>query len=134
MNLFFSKPFVRDYRKLPKQIQTAIDKQIEFLLSNPRHPSLNIKKMNDPREIWEGRITKSYRFTYQIERETYVLRRVGTHGILKNPYVTPVPRLNLFLHIIICQVVTKRGNGNIAIVDGANIRSFLTMNGFIRAH
>ena len=85
MNLFFSKPFVRDYRKLPKQIQTAIDKQIEFLLSNPGHPSLNIKKMNDPREIWEGRITKSFRFTYQIEGDTYVLRRVGTHDILKNP-------------------------------------------------
>jgi len=41
--------------------------------------------MNDPREIWEGRITKSYRFTYQIEGDTYVLRRVGTHDILKNP-------------------------------------------------
>ena len=85
MNLLFSKLFVRDYRKLPKQIQTAIDKQIEFLLSNPRHPSLNIKKMNDPREIWEGRITKSYRFTYQIEGDTCILRRVGTHDILKNP-------------------------------------------------
>ena len=26
MKLFLSKPFVRDYRKLPKQIQTAVDK------------------------------------------------------------------------------------------------------------
>jgi mRNA-degrading endonuclease RelE of RelBE toxin-antitoxin system len=85
MNLFFSKPFVRDYRKLSKQIQTETDKQIEFLLANPKHPSLNTKKMNDPREIWEGRITKSYRFTYHTEGDTYVLRRVGTHDILKNP-------------------------------------------------
>ncbi len=85
MNLVFSKPFVKDYRKLPKQIQTAIDKQIEFLMSNPRHPSLNIKKMKDPRNIWEGRATESYRFTFQIEKDTYILRRVGTHDILKNP-------------------------------------------------
>ena len=85
MKLFLSKPFVRDYRKLPKQIQTAVDKQIEFFLSSPSHPSLNIKKMNDPRDIWEGRITKSYRFTYHIEGDTCILRRVGTHDVLKNP-------------------------------------------------
>jgi len=85
VKLFFSKPFVRDYRKLPKQIQTAVDKQIELLLSNPRHPSLNTKKMNDRRDMWEGRITKSYRFTYRIEGDTYLFRRVGTHDVLKNP-------------------------------------------------
>ena len=44
MNLFFSKPFVRDYRKLPKQIQTAVDKQLELLLSNPGHPPFKYKK------------------------------------------------------------------------------------------
>jgi len=85
MKLFFSKPFVKDYKKLPKQIQMAVDKQIELLLSNPGHPSLNTKKMNDPRDIWEGRITKSYRFTYCIEEGSYVLRRIGTHDVLKNP-------------------------------------------------
>jgi len=41
--------------------------------------------MNDPREIWEGRITQSYRFTYHTEGNAYILRRVGTHDILKNP-------------------------------------------------
>ncbi len=85
MKALATKPFVRDYRKLSKQIQTAVDKQLELLLSNPGHPSLNTKKMNDPREIWEGRITKSYRFTFQIEGDTYILRRVGTHDVLKNP-------------------------------------------------
>ena len=43
------------------------------------------KKMNDPRNIWEGRITKPYRFTYQFEGDAYVLRRVYTHDVLKNP-------------------------------------------------
>lgn len=85
MKLFFSKPFVKDYRKLPKQLQTAVDKQIAFFMSNPIHPSLNIKKMNDPRDIWEGRITKSYRFTYCVEGDTCILRRVGTHDVLNNP-------------------------------------------------
>jgi len=85
MKLSFTKTFIRDYRKLPQGQQETVDKQLELLLSNQRHPSLNIKKMNDPRNIWEGRVTASYRFTFQIEDNIYILRRVGTHDTLKNP-------------------------------------------------
>ena len=85
MKIFFTKTFVRDYRRLPGEIQEAVDKKLELLLSNSRHPSLNIKKMNDPRNIWEGRITHSYRFTFNMEDDIYVMRKVGTHDTLKNP-------------------------------------------------
>ena len=85
MKLLLTKTFIRDYRYLPKEIQDATDKQPKILIENPRHPSLKLKKMNDPREIWEGRITASYRFTFQIEGDVYVLRRVGAHDTLKNP-------------------------------------------------
>jgi mRNA-degrading endonuclease RelE of RelBE toxin-antitoxin system len=85
MKLLFTKIFVRDYRKLPPDIQETVDKQLDLLLSNQRHPSLNIKKMNDPRNIWEGRITASYRFTFQIKNDIYILRKVGTHDTLRNP-------------------------------------------------
>lgn len=85
MRLLFTKNFVRDYRRLPEAIQNTVDKQLELLLSNPQHPSLSIKKMNDPRGIWEGRVTAAYRLTFQIEGDIYVLRKVGTHAILKKP-------------------------------------------------
>ena len=85
MKIAFTKSFIRNYRKLPQEIQDAIDKQLELLLSNPRHPSLNVKKMNDPRDIWEGRVTASYRFTFQIQGEVYLLRKVGTHDVLDQP-------------------------------------------------
>jgi mRNA-degrading endonuclease RelE of RelBE toxin-antitoxin system len=85
MKLSFTKTFIRDYRKLPPELQETVDKQLELLLSNQRHPSLNIKKMNDPRNIWEGRATASYHFTFQIEGNVYILRRVGAHDTLKNP-------------------------------------------------
>jgi hypothetical protein len=58
---------------------------LEFLLSNPEHLSLNVKRMKDPREIWEGRVTQSYRFTFQITADSYIMRRVGTHDVLTNP-------------------------------------------------
>lgn len=85
MRFKFTKTFVRDYQKLPQHIQKAADKQLKLLSSNPQHPSLNIKKMNDPRGIWEARITKSYRMTFQIEDNTYIFRKIGTHEILEKP-------------------------------------------------
>jgi len=85
MNLLFTKNFIRDYRKLPQQIQKATDKQLGLLLSDPQHPSLSTKKMQDPRNIWEGRVTESYRFTFQIQEDIYILRKVGTHDILQKP-------------------------------------------------
>ena len=85
MKIAFTKTFIRNYRQLPKLLQQAVDKQLGLLLSNPQHPSLNIKKMKDPRNIWEGRITASCRFTFQIKDDTYILRRAGTHDTLKNP-------------------------------------------------
>jgi mRNA-degrading endonuclease RelE of RelBE toxin-antitoxin system len=85
MKLFFTHSFIRDYQALPKRLQNTVDKKLELFLNNQAHPSLNIKKMQDPRDIWEGRITKGYRFTFQMEGDVCLLRRLGTHDILKTP-------------------------------------------------
>lgn len=85
MKLLFTKGFIREYRALPSHLQKATDKQLELLLANPRHPSLGIKKMNDPRRIGEGRISKNYRLTFQVEGDTYILRRLGPHEAPRRP-------------------------------------------------
>jgi len=85
MQLTFTKSFVKDYQRLPSKIQTQVDKQLAFLLDKFDHPSLNLKKMKDPRNIWEGRISRSYRFTFQIAGDLYILRRAGKHDILQKP-------------------------------------------------
>lgn len=85
MKLAFSKRFIKDYRRLPDSMQKTADKQLRRLLSDFNHPSLNTKKMQDPRDIWEGRVTKAYRFTFQIHGDLYFLRRIGTHDLLKKP-------------------------------------------------
>ncbi len=85
MKFYRTERFKRKYKKLPRHIKKTSKKQLGLLLSDPQHPSLNIKKMNDPRNIWEGRITKSYRFTFQIKGDSYILRTIGTHDILQNP-------------------------------------------------
>lgn len=85
MKLEFTKAFIKDYRKLPSNIQKTTDKNLALLIDNSQHPSLRVKKMKDPRNIWEGRVTDSYRFTFQIKGDTCFLRRIGTHDMLRNP-------------------------------------------------
>lgn len=85
MTLYATEKFKKQYQKLPEAIQEQAQKQLGFLLSNPHHPSLNVKKMKDPRNIWEGRVTAAYRFTFQIEDDLYILRTIGTHDTLNNP-------------------------------------------------
>jgi len=85
MKLYFTASFERDYQKLPQQIQKRVDKQLGFLLKDPSYPSLVSKKMKDPREIWEARVTENYRFTFHKIEDVYILRRVGTHQILEKP-------------------------------------------------
>ena len=85
MKVLTTRPFEADYAALPEQIRRLVDHKLKLFLQNPRHPSLQAKKMLDPREIWECRITRSYRFTFQLEGGVCILRRVGTHDILRTP-------------------------------------------------
>jgi len=85
LKLVFTKSFKRDYNDLPERIQKKVDKQLEFLLEDLNYPSLQAKKMKGTEGIWEARVSKSYRFTFQIEDGYYLLRRVGTHDTLENP-------------------------------------------------
>jgi mRNA-degrading endonuclease RelE of RelBE toxin-antitoxin system len=85
MKVQTTKPFDEDYAALPESLKERADKEFILLMENPHHPSLRLKKIKGHPNIWEGRITKSYRFTFQILGEVYLLRRIGTHDILRTP-------------------------------------------------
>lgn len=86
MKLLFTKPFIRNYRELPENLQRRVDKQLEFLLQDLRYPSLQAKKIDSRRGIWYARVTDAVRFTFQIEGDTYILRKVGRHDeTLRSP-------------------------------------------------
>ena len=79
MEIVFTKPFVKDYKKLPKNIQENVDRKLSFLLKDMRHPSLRVKKVRGYDDVWEGSITMKYRFFFRRAEDKYVLLRVGTH-------------------------------------------------------
>ena len=76
------RTFADDYRKVPAEIQRRFDKAIRLFETNPRHPSLRVKKMKGTAGIWEASVTMSYRFTFNWEADVITLRRLGTHSIL----------------------------------------------------
>ena len=77
--------FKKDYKKLPPEIKDKVDRQLNFLIENPSHPSLNLHPIRGTKGIWEGYVDYQYRFTFELEGEFYVLRKVGSHDIIKNP-------------------------------------------------
>lgn len=80
-----SQSFLRSYALLPPAVRTKVDRQVIYLSQNIRHPGVHARKMDGVGDIWEGRVDQHYRFTFEIDGDTVVFRRVGTHAILKNP-------------------------------------------------
>ncbi len=84
MKIFRTEPFKRDFEKLPNEIRRRTKIALRLLLSNPHHPSLRVKKVRGEilkgyGNIFEGRITRDYRFFFLIETDSYILLRCGRH-------------------------------------------------------
>ncbi len=80
------KRFKKSYEGLPATVRNKVDKQVELLSKNFRHPSLHTKKITGAYGIWEARMDISYRLTFEIIDDTIFLRVVGNHDeVLKNP-------------------------------------------------
>ncbi len=79
--------FTRAYSALPPEIRKKVQKAIRLLAEDPRDPSLQTKPIQGASGIFEARINRTYRFTYQrLPGDVLLLRVVGEHDkTLKNP-------------------------------------------------
>jgi mRNA-degrading endonuclease RelE of RelBE toxin-antitoxin system len=82
MKLQFTERFRREYRRLPRLVKEAVDRRLEQLLKNPRHPSLHFKRIQGTKKYWEVRATQQYRIILETLDDMYLLYRVGPHDIL----------------------------------------------------
>ncbi len=73
MRLRYTKRFQKSYQAAPKTVQRAFDRKLTLFLRDYRHPSLNAKKYDRKRSIWQVRVTKGWRFYFTIEADTYNL-------------------------------------------------------------
>jgi mRNA-degrading endonuclease RelE of RelBE toxin-antitoxin system len=79
MKIKLTDKAIKQYNKLPKNLQQKADKQFEYLLTDSNHPSLNIKKYQGYENLWQGRIDKSYRFYFHIVDPDYIIISIINH-------------------------------------------------------
>ncbi|MFQ6066706.1 MAG: type II toxin-antitoxin system YafQ family toxin [bacterium] len=79
MNIIRTDSFKRDYKRLPEKVKRKAEKSLQLLVANLSHPSLRTKKIKSRENIWEARVAKDYRFSFETRGDTYVLRRIGRH-------------------------------------------------------
>jgi mRNA interferase RelE/StbE len=84
MKVTRTEPFKRDFQRLPDAIKRRTEAALRLLMANPHHPSLRVKKVKGEilkgySNIFEGRITRDYRFFFLIKTDVYKLLRCGRH-------------------------------------------------------
>ena len=84
MHIEATATFIKLYRRLPLDVKERVKKALVLLSDDPAHPSLGHKKMAGQTDIFELRVSKNYRITYQKIAETAYLRKVGTHDLLRD--------------------------------------------------
>ena len=75
----FSQNFLDALDNFPLVIQKKFEKQLRFLISDIRHPSLRAKKYEESTGTWQARVDKGVRFYFLIEKDAYVLIDIRYH-------------------------------------------------------
>jgi hypothetical protein len=77
MRHFANPSFWECYRELPASIQELADRNFELLKSNPRHPSLYLKKVG---RYWSVRVGRKYRALAVKTEEGLIWFWIGMHA------------------------------------------------------
>jgi mRNA-degrading endonuclease RelE of RelBE toxin-antitoxin system len=83
----YQKRFEKPYVKLPSSTRKKVDKALRLLAENPRHPSLHTKPIKGADGIYEARVDRNYRMTFEhLPGDILLLRVVGKYDeTLKSP-------------------------------------------------
>jgi mRNA interferase RelE/StbE len=79
MRLALTNRFKRAYQGLTSEEQALADKALGLLAENLRHPSLRVRKLKGTEGIWEARVSRSLRLTFEIHGDLLLLRTIGRH-------------------------------------------------------
>ena len=74
----FSPKFQKRFKRLHPLLKKKFEKQLKFMLSNPKHPSLKIKKMAGS-GLFEGRLDYHNRFVFKLFDNEIWFYLVGPH-------------------------------------------------------
>lgn len=87
MRLTLTERFRKSALELGPEVREKLEKQLGLLAADPRHPSLRVKKIRGTGSVFEARLDREHRFTFEFGgRHEIILRVVGPHDpTLKKP-------------------------------------------------
>ena len=71
--------FKKAWQELTEEEKALGRKELKNLATDVRYPALRVKKMQGVEHIWEARVSRSLRMTFEIEGDTIILRNIGRH-------------------------------------------------------
>lgn len=87
LKLTLTERFGKSALELDPETRDRLKKQIALLAADPRHPSLRVKRIKGTGSIFEARVDRDIRLTFEFGgRHEIILRVVGPHDpTLKKP-------------------------------------------------
>ncbi len=79
MPIVLTERFARAYGRLPQRVQRKVDKALQLLEEDFRHPGLRARPVEGTRGIYEARVDRKHRLTYEREGDRLIMRTVGEH-------------------------------------------------------
>ena len=77
--LDLTEQFDDSFRRLPERVQKQCRKALGYLLTNPDHPSLNLKPILPAKIYWEARLNRSDRLVLRPDGSILRVLDVVTH-------------------------------------------------------
>jgi mRNA interferase RelE/StbE len=74
-----TESFKKAWKRLDEAQKALAWKAIDNMVIDMRYPSLKVKKIKGIEHIWEARVSRSLRITFQIEGDMIILRNIGQH-------------------------------------------------------
>lgn len=75
-----TRRFRKALARLPEQVKLQARQAYERFLEDPRHPSLQVKKVHPNLPIYSARISRDYRAVAVVEGDEWVWFFVGSHA------------------------------------------------------
>ena len=79
MPIRYTPRFKRAFAKLTREEKDIAVQKLELFAENQRHPSLHSREIKGSNDVWESRISKDIRFTWQYCDGGVRLRVMGHH-------------------------------------------------------
>jgi hypothetical protein len=80
MKSFTSRRFREMYANLPQQVQLRARRTYLLFRSNPTHPGVNFKKVDEENNIYSARVGLGYRALGRMDGEVIIWFWIGSHS------------------------------------------------------